>query len=164
MYFRSKIVCAYILSNFINKISSILIRIQATFFFLASYLFRYSILHIKFNLDERMKVMCTSIYTCENKDKSLCHLNLFFSRYWFKLSFMANWKHKTWVQKAHLRTIIISFIIMANTGFTLFFAVLNTVFKIRNRHAPVAFLLPSLCSMCISTEEMEWFLNDTCFS
>ena len=81
MYFRSKIVCAYILSNFINKISSILIRIQATFFFLTSYLFRYSILHIKFNLDERMKVMCTSIYTCENKDKSLHHLNLFFSRY-----------------------------------------------------------------------------------
>ena len=117
-----------------------------------------------FNLDARMKVMCTSIYTCENKDKSLHHLNLFFSRYWFKLSFMANWKHKTWVQKAHLRTIIISFIIMANTGFTLFFAVLNTVFKIRNRHAPVAFLLPSLCSMCISTEEMGWFLNDTCFS
>lgn len=127
-YFRSKLVCAYILSNFINKISSILIKIQATFFFLTSYLFRYSILHIKFNLDKRMKVMCTSIYICENKDKRLRHLNFLFSRYRFKLSLMANWKYKTWVQKAHLRTIIISFIIMANTEFTLFFAVLNTVF------------------------------------
>lgn len=128
IYFRSKLVCACILSNFINKISSILIKIQATFFFLTSYLFRYSILHIKFNLDKRMKVMCTSICICENKDKRLRHLNFLFSRYQFKLSFMANWKYKTWVQKAHLRTIIISFIILANTGFTLFFAVLNTVF------------------------------------
>lgn len=54
-------------------------RGQPTSFFLTSYLFRYFILHIKFNLDERVKVMYTSLYTWENKDRKLPPTEIFSS-------------------------------------------------------------------------------------
>jgi hypothetical protein len=94
-----------------------------------------------------------SVYPYENKDRRhFVSPETFSSLILRKLSLMTNWKHKSLVaQKAHLKMIIIGYVIMVNIGFVQFFCS-DKEFLNKKQVSHALCLLPTVCVIHAQTK------------